>query len=119
MVGLDRILDADDVVGVLCRDVTVWILNISASGCLLESGLRVDVGTTGVLGMIRDGQEYSDEIRVNRCSLLAGGSGRYLLGAQFLWTSIPGEHSLRLVTRKLKLLENSRQQFRLTGWQAP
>jgi hypothetical protein len=119
MSELDRILDSEDVVGALSRDVSVWILNISASGCLLESGYRVEVGTTGVLSMMRDGQDYSDEIQINRCSPVAGSSGRYLLGAQFLWTSIPGERSLRLVTRKLNLQDDRRQRFRLTGWEAP
>ena len=119
MLELDRILGSEDLVGALARDVSVWILNISASGCLLESGLRVEVGTTGVLSMTRDGQDYTDDIRINRCSPVAGGSGRSLLGAQFLWTRIPGERSLRLVTRKLKLQDDRRQQFRLTGLEAP
>jgi hypothetical protein len=119
MLEIDRILDSEDVVGALTRDVPVWILNISASGCLLESGFRVEVGTTGVLSMTRDGQDYTDDIRINRCSPVAGGSGRYLLGAQFLWTRIPGERSLRLVTRRLKLQDDRRQQFRLTGLEAP
>jgi len=69
--------------------------------------------------MTRDGQDYTDQIRVNRCSPVAGSSGRYLLGAQFLWTSIPGERSLRLVTRRLKVQNDRRHQFRLTGLEAP
>ena len=119
MHDLDRILGSEDLVGALSRDVAVWVLNISASGCLLESGTHVEVGSTGVLSMSRDGQSYTDDIRINRCSPVAGSSGRYLLGAQFLWTRIPGERSLRLVVRKLKSGDERRQQFRLAGVEAP
>jgi hypothetical protein len=118
MHDLDRILGSDDLVGALTRDIPVWMLNVSASGCLLESGSRVDVGHTGVLTMTRDGREYTDDVRINRCSPVAGSSGRYLLGVQFLWTRIPGERSLRLIVRKLKAQEE-RTRFRLTGLETP
>ncbi len=116
---LDRILGAEELVGALSRDIGVWVLNISASGCLLESATRVDMGSIGVLTMSRNGQQYTDDVRINRCSPVAGGSGRYLVGAQFLWTRIPGERSLRLVVRKLKTEDDRRQQFRLAGIEAP
>ena len=116
---LDRLLGSEELVGALTRDIPVWMLNISASGCLLECGSRVETGSTGVLTVVRDGREYSDDVRVNRCSAVIGSSGRYLLGVQFLWTRIPGERSLRLIVRKLKTQDDGRQQFRLAGERAP
>ena len=99
---LDAFLKAHDVVAVLGRDVPVRLLDISSSGCLLESAFRLEVGTHGSLRVIFDGQEFSDDIRVMRCHPSAGKSGSYHVGAEFLWTMAPQDFSLRMVLPKLE-----------------
>lgn len=100
MDALDGILDAGDVVAVLGRDVTVRLIDISASGCQLESSTRVGIGSTGSLTVTFEGREYTDHVRVIRCSSLEGAGSGYRIGAEFLWATVPPEQSLRrMVTR--------------------
>jgi hypothetical protein len=40
------------------------------------------------------GVEYGDDVRVARCTRLEG-SSEYHLGLEFLWTTAPGERSMR------------------------
>jgi hypothetical protein len=91
---VNQILGAADLVAVLGRDVTVRLIDLSGSGCLLESDSRVATGTAGSLKVTFRGREYADAIRVNRCQEIAGTS-RYHVGAEILWTSKPGAQSLR------------------------
>jgi len=102
MDGLDAFLKAHDVVAVLGRDVPVRLLDISSSGCLLESAFRLDVGTHGALRVLFEGQEFTDDIRIMRCQSSSGASGAYHIGAEFLWTVAPREFSLRLILPKLE-----------------
>lgn len=99
---LDVILQANDLVAVLGREVSVRLLDISASGCLLESASRVVLGATGSLIVTFDGQEYADDIRIMRCRQSNGGSGGYHVGAEFLWTKAPHERSLRRMVTQLQ-----------------
>ena len=99
---LDAILHADDVVAVLGRDVSVRLLDVSNSGCLLQSERRLLEGTTGTLRLSYDGSEYVDDVRVMRCQAPASGDGWFRLGAEFLWTSHPDERSLRRLVASLQ-----------------
>ena len=101
---LDDILQASDLLGVLSRDVTVRMLNVSGSGCLVESGSPIEAGTTGVLRLRFDGQEFSDPVRITRCQQIEGAGATYRMGAEFLWTAAPGERSLRRVASRLQQL---------------
>jgi hypothetical protein len=97
---LTRILGSDDMLGVIGRDTPVHLLNISGSGCLLESRARVEAGTVGTLQVTVDADIYCDDVRVARCQRIEGAGGLYHLGVEYLWTSSPGQNSLRrLVTR--------------------
>jgi PilZ domain len=98
---LDAILQANDTVAVLGRDVTLRMLDISASGCLLESASRLEVGTTGTLRVVFENVEYVDDVRIMRCRVNDGSSALYHLGAQFLWTTSPCERSLRRMPAKM------------------
>lgn len=98
---IDIILRANDVVAVLARDVSVRLIDISASGCLLESDSRLREGTTGTVRVVVDGVEYVDDVRIMR-STPTEGSRAYRLGAEFLWTTNPGERSLRRVLASLQ-----------------
>ncbi len=102
MDALDAILSANDVVAVLGRDVPVRLVDISSSGCLIHSESRLAEGTTGSLRVTFDGNEYVDDVRVMRCRPSNTGDQWFELGAEFLWTSHPGERSLRRVIVSLQ-----------------
>jgi hypothetical protein len=92
--SIDAVLRSRDFVAVLTREVRVQLVNISGSGCLLESDTRLREGTTAALRVVFEGVEYVEDVRVIRCSASEGSRG-YQLGAEFLWTTSPGERSLR------------------------
>ena len=94
MDAIDLVLRSSDLVAVLARDVAVRLINISGSGCLLESDTRLREGTTASLRLMFGGVEYVDDVRVIRCAANEGGSG-FHVGAEFLWTTSPDERSLR------------------------
>lgn len=102
MEALDAILQADDVVAVLGRDVAVRLIDISNSGCLIQSETRIAEGTTGTLRLSYDGVDYVDDVRIVRCQAPNVGDSWFRLGAQFLWTTHPGERSLRRVIAGLQ-----------------
>jgi hypothetical protein len=89
------LLTGPSVIAVLGRDVVVRLLEISRSGCLLESSHAMPAGTIAALAIEIDGREYMDEVRVSRSQLLAGVGERYQLGVEFLWLRLPREQSLR------------------------
>jgi pilus assembly protein Flp/PilA len=89
------LLTGPSVIAVLGRDVVVRLLEISRSGCLLESSHAMPAGTIAALAIEIDGREYMDDVRVWRSQLLAGVGERYELGVEFLWLRLPREHSLR------------------------
>jgi hypothetical protein len=100
--ALDAILRASDLVAVLGRDVHVRLLDISQSGCLLESDCRLAEGTTGALRVTFEGTEYEDDVRVIRCRPSVGARGGFHLGAEFLWTTNPRSNSLRRVLATIR-----------------
>jgi hypothetical protein len=81
--------------GILARDISVRLLEISRGGCLLESTASVPAGTLGALSVEVDGTVYIDQVRVVRCQLLAGAGNTHRVGAEFLSLHLPAEHSLR------------------------
>lgn len=97
METLEAILNARDMVAVLGRDVSVRLVDISNSGCLIQSETRLAEGTTGTLRLSFGGVEYVDDVRIMRCQAPNAGDSWFRLGAQFLWTTNPGERSLRRV----------------------
>jgi len=87
---------ANDVeLGVLARDMSVRLLEISRGGCLLKSSHYVPVGTLGALSVVVDGREYDDEVRVVRCQLVPGAGNTHRVGVEFLTLHLPGDRSLR------------------------
>ena len=96
------VLGADDLAGVLTREVRVRLVNISGSGCLVETSAQVEAGTTGVLRVKIDGEQYEDDIRVARVQRVHGSSAIWHVGAEFLWTTYPGSRSLRRVASRLQ-----------------
>jgi hypothetical protein len=100
--SLDAFLDSRDVVAVLRRDVDVRLVDISNSGCLLRTEKRLAEGTTGVLRLSYAGVEYVDDVRIMRCQPPTSGESCFRIGVEFLWTTHPGERSLRRVLAGLR-----------------
>ena len=101
MDAIDQAMEAKDLLAVLGKTVTVRLVNISGSGCLLECDSHIADGTTGSLTVLFDGRKYIEDIRITRCQGRSGSSG-YDLGAEFLWTRKPGSDSLRRLVASLR-----------------
>jgi hypothetical protein len=84
---------------VLIRDIPVCLLNVSLSGCLLESRTRLQTPVAGQLRVIVNGEARVDDIRLSRCVFVEGSGVVYRAGAEFLWTDLPGERSVRRAVR--------------------
>lgn len=102
MDALDAILKANDMVAVLGREVAVRLVDISVSGCLLESSSRLTVGATGALLVTFEGKDFIDDVRIMRCGQWEGSSDTYQIGAEFLWTNTPHDRSLRRIVTRLQ-----------------
>jgi Flp pilus assembly pilin Flp len=85
----------NDVFGVLARSIPARLIEISRSGCLLESGRHVEEGTISELQLQTGGVELLDDVRVTRCVRVEGSGSSYLVGAEFVQTRRPGERSIR------------------------
>jgi len=92
--GLNN-LDRPDVTGMLARDVPTRLIDISRTGCLLESRHRVEDGTVGELQLQVKSETFVDDVRVTRCVLVEGSGSIYRVGAEFVQTRRPGERSIR------------------------
>jgi PilZ domain len=93
--SLGAFLDDPDVIGVLRRDISVRLVDISRTGCLLESDFVVDVGTLGTLHLDIAGRDFQDAVRVGRCQVIPGAGDRYHVGVEFVWLDAPDDSSLR------------------------
>jgi hypothetical protein len=84
-----------ELVGVLTREIPTRLIEVSRSGCLLESGHRIDEGTVGALRIEVDGHSYLEDVRATRCVAIAGSGSSYLVGVEFLQTARPDGSSIR------------------------
>jgi len=88
-------LTVTEPVGLLTREFRARLLNFSPSGCLVETSIRVDVGTIGSLQFVIDGKEFADDVQVVRCQQIEGAGSLYQVGARFLWTAAATKGTLR------------------------
>lgn len=88
-------MDAPEGTGMLARNVPMRLIDIGRSGCLLESHQRVENGTLGELRLQVADETFVDDVRVTRCVLVEGSGSIYRVGAEFVQTRRPGEHSIR------------------------
>jgi Flp pilus assembly pilin Flp len=86
---------AHDVFGVLARSIPARLVEISRSGCLLESAYRIEDGTVSELRLESGGALLVDDVRVTRCVRVEGARAGYLVGAEFVQTRHAGEGSIR------------------------
>jgi PilZ domain len=82
-------------VGSLGRDVRVELVDLSRSGCLLNSRLMIPTGTVGILTLEIDGELYADDVRVTRCLKVPGAGECHDIGVEFLELRPPRHESLR------------------------
>jgi hypothetical protein len=90
----------DNTLGVLGKELRVRVLNCSPSGCLVETNSRLEVGTIASLRLSLQGDEFTDDVQVVRCQQIEGAGPLFHVGAQFLWTGMPHEQSLRQLMRR-------------------
>jgi hypothetical protein len=95
------ILRSNDLLAVLGREIPVRLVNISGSGCLVVTSSSLHEGATASMRLDLGGGEYTDDVRVVRCTRIEGSSD-YHLGVEFLWTTAPGERSMRRVIASLQ-----------------
>ena len=82
-------------VGSLGRDVRVELVDLSRSGCLLNSPVMIPAGTIGILTLEIDGELYADDVRVARCLKVPGTGECHDVGVEFLELRPPRRTSLR------------------------
>ena len=111
MVSFETFLTRADLITVLNRQIGVRVLDVSASGCLLESDCDVPVGTVGSLSLEANGRQYVDPIRVTRAQAIPGGGERHLLGAEFVWLTLPSPTSVRRLARRVTGSETATAAF--------
>ena len=68
------VLRSNDLVAVLGREIPVQLVNISSSGCLLAATSSLHEGTTASVRLNFGGVEYTDDVRVVRCTRIEGSS---------------------------------------------
>jgi hypothetical protein len=95
------VLSQNPRVGALTRQLEVALLELSASGCLIEAPLELTPGTLATLSVEMDGVEYSDPVRIARTQALQGKGDRVRMGVEFAWLSAPEERSLRALGSRI------------------
>jgi PilZ domain len=86
----------------------VRVVDVSASGCLIESRRPLRVGTVGRLELKLGRTEYVDDIEVVRCEAVESAPPVYHIGVRLLWTSPRHPRSIRhAVARHVAELEMS------------
>jgi|1186.fasta_scaffold160581_2 hypothetical protein len=88
-----------EALGVLTRELGVRIINVSVSGCLIETPRRMEVGTVGTLRLRVGNEGYSDTVQVVRCQPIAGAGSMYHVGMKFLSTAPRHAGSIRYAVR--------------------
>jgi len=90
-----------DLIGVVASQVPVRLLEVSRSGCLLESQTRIEERAIGTISMKVDGELCSDDIQIEHCRRVEGAGSLYRVGAKFIWTRRPTYRSLRAAIHRL------------------
>ena len=81
--------------GVAVDSVEIRLIEVSRSGCLLESTRHVAPGVSGEIRIAFEGRVLVEALRVTRCQRIEGAGPLYRLGAEFLRTRQLDDWSLR------------------------
>ena len=87
MIQAEATLTRPGRLAVLARDFQARIVNCSASGCLIETNARLEVGTIGTLCCTIDGRQLADDVQIVRCQPIEGAGSLYHVGARFVLTA--------------------------------
>ena len=79
----------------LMRELRARIIDISESGCLMETRRRLEVGTVGLLQLQLGTGEFRDDFEVVRCQAVERERSLYHVGMRFLWTTPRHTGSIR------------------------
>jgi hypothetical protein len=79
----------------LVAQVPLLVLDVSHSGCLLESTQPLETGRVGTLRLALNGGWYVEDVRITRCQGVSGRGSTYHVGAEFLRTRRLPDQSLR------------------------
>jgi len=74
------------VLGIAVDNIEVRLIEVSRSGCLLESSRKVAPGTAGEIRVDFGGRVLIEALRVTRCRRIEGAGPLYRLGAEFIKT---------------------------------
>lgn len=86
----------------LTREVPVRVIDLSESGCLVETQRRMEVGTIGTLQLRLGGQDCTDDFEVVRCEAVQGVRNVYHVGVRLLWTKPRRAGSIRHAVASLQ-----------------
>jgi hypothetical protein len=93
---------------ILNRELHARVIDVSASGCLVETRRPLEVGTIGRLRVSLSGAECEDDVEVTRCDAIEGPVASYHVGVRLLWTTPRQPGSIRhAVAGHLEELETS------------
>lgn len=81
--------------GVAIDNIEIRLIEVSRSGCLLESRRQVAPGSAGEIRIDFGGRVLVEALRVTRCKRIEGAGPLYRLGAEFLRTRQLDDWSLR------------------------
>jgi len=90
----------NDRVASLVRTVPVRLLDVSRSGCQLETERWLETGVCGQLVMELDGRLRVQDVRVARCQPREGAGSLFQVGAELLRTRRLTERSVRMAVRR-------------------
>jgi hypothetical protein len=79
----------------LTRELPVRVIDVSESGCLVESRQRLEIGTIGRLRFTIGSEDCTDDVEVMRCEAVPGVPSLYRLGVRLLWTKPRRAGSIR------------------------
>ena len=70
--GETRMSRMSEFPAILNRELHARVIDVSASGCLVETRRRLEVGTIGRLRVSLSGEECEDDVEVMRCDAIEG-----------------------------------------------
>ena len=92
---MNQFRSKNEPLGALTSELSVRVLNGSATGCLVESTRALKVGAVAGIRVNLRGREYGDEVQVTRCQSIAGAGNIFHIAMEFLSTTPPYAGTLR------------------------
>ena len=87
--------------GLLIRTISIQLVDLSLSGCLLRSTEDVPAGANGELHVDMGGEKYCDAVYVTRSLQRQGSGDAHDVGGEFLWGSPPDGGTVRSKVRSI------------------